>query len=134
MAHHPGLCDNTKFVDVDFEELMGSKREMIFNTPQMKDMLSETRATGLELGLVFDSAEYAGIGCDLRNLPRLERLLHSVVDIEQSLVLCIAEVSITYMSTEDADALIYWSSTISPGKLCPFAGSTGMLTHPRVQM
>jgi tRNA wybutosine-synthesizing protein 4 len=117
MAHHPELCHHTKFIDVDFEELMGSKREIIFNTPQMKDMLSVTTDVGSDGGVVVDSTEYAGIGCDLRNLPRLERLLNSVVDIKQCLVLCVAEVSITYMATQDADALIRWTTTLSPGEL-----------------
>lgn len=95
---------------------MMTKREIIFNTPQMRDMLSLV-ATNTELvdGVVFDSAEYSGIGCDLRNLRKLERLIKSVVDIEQCLVLCVAEVSITYMSTQDADALIHWTTTLSPG-------------------
>ena len=95
---------------------MMTKREIIFNTPQMKDMLSATNAE-LQDGVVFDSLEYAGIGCDLRNLRRLERLINSVTDIEHCLVLCVAEVSITYMSTQDADALIHWTTTLSPGTL-----------------
>jgi tRNA wybutosine-synthesizing protein 4 len=116
MAHHKELCNNTKFVDVDFEALMITKREIIQYTPQMKDMLSMPTDPGLEKGVVFDSVEYSGIGCDLRNLTRLKRLISSVVDVDQCLVLCIAEVSITYMSTQDADALIRWTTTLSPGK------------------
>ncbi|ETI21564.1 hypothetical protein G647_07911 [Cladophialophora carrionii CBS 160.54] len=114
MAHHKELCNNTKFLDVDFEALMVTKREIILNTPQMKEMLSMTPEAELENGVVFDSVEYSGIGCDLRNLTRLERLIKSVVDVDQSLILCVAEVSITYMSTEDADALIRWTTTLSP--------------------
>lgn len=95
---------------------MISKREIIFNTPQLKDMLSISAHVEHESGIVLDSNEYAAIGCDLRNLARLERLMKSIVDIEQSLVLCVAEVSITYMASEDADALIRWTSSLSPGK------------------
>ena len=116
MAHHPELCDNTKFIDVDFTALMESKREIIFNTPQMKDMLSATTDLEQEEGVVFDSAEYAGIGCDLRNLRRLKRLITAVAEIDQCLVLCVSEVSITYMNTDDADALIRWTTTLSPGE------------------
>ncbi|OQV06893.1 Galactose oxidase, central domain-containing protein isoform 1 [Cladophialophora immunda] len=114
MAQHPDLCANTKFIDVDFEELMISKREIIMNTPKMKDMLSTTSDLGSGKGVVLDSDVYVAIGCDLRNPSRLERLLRSVVDIDQCLVLCLAEVSITYMATKDADALIAWTSTLSP--------------------
>ena len=115
MAHHGELCDNTKFVDVDFQELMLSKREIILNTPRIKDMLAIGSEADLEHGIVLDSSEYTAIGCDLRNLRRLERLLRSVVDIEQCLVLCVAEVSITYMATQDADALIQWTTGLCPG-------------------
>ncbi|OAP62679.1 hypothetical protein AYL99_01906 [Fonsecaea erecta] len=114
MAQHPDLCGNTRFIDVDFEELMISKRDIILNTPKMRDMLSTTPDKESMKGVVLDSDVYVAIGCDLRNPPRLERLLKSVVELDQCLVLCIAEVSITYMATEDADALIAWTSTLSP--------------------
>ncbi|KAK4943096.1 tRNA methyltransferase ppm2 [Elasticomyces elasticus] len=114
MAQEPELCSGTKFIDVDFEELMISKREIILNTPKMRDMLSINADLPLERGILLDSEEYVAIGCDLRNLRRLERLLRSVVDLEDCLVLCLAEVSITYMAGDDSDALIAWSSTLSP--------------------
>ncbi|EXJ63507.1 uncharacterized protein A1O5_11556 [Cladophialophora psammophila CBS 110553] len=114
MAHHADLCANTKFIDVDFEELMISKRDIILHTPKMREMISTTSDTEAVKGVVLDSDVYVAIGCDLRNPPRLERLLRSVVDIDQCLVLCLAEVSITYMATQDADALIAWTSTLSP--------------------
>lgn len=116
MAQEPELCSGTKFVDIDFEELMISKREIILNTPKMRDMLSINSDIPLERGIILDSEEYVAVGCDLRNLRRLERLLRSVVDLDDCLVLCLAEVSITYMAPEDSDALIAWSSTLSPGK------------------
>lgn len=95
---------------------MLSKREIILNTPKMKDLLSNpTVSTNNDV--LLDSEEYSAIGCDLRNPRRLERLLKTVVDIDQCLVLCVAEVSITYMSVEDSDALIAWTTTLSPGML-----------------
>jgi len=114
LAQYRDTCDNTKFIDIDFSELMLSKREIILNTPKMKDLLSNPTTT-LGSDVLLDSEEYAAIGCDLRNLKRLERLLKTVVDIDQCLVLCIAEVSITYMSVDDSDALIAWTTTLSPG-------------------
>ena len=119
MAQDGDLCSNTKFIDVDFEELMISKREIILNNPRMRDLLSSHANQPLAKGVLLDAEEYAAVGCDLRNLRRLERLLKSVVDIEQCLVLCAAEVSITYMATEDSDALIAWSATLSPGECNP---------------
>ena len=116
LAQDKNLCSGTKFVDVDFGELMISKREIIRNTPRMRDLLSINADMSQETGIVLDSEEYVAIGCDLRNLRRLERLLRSVVDLDDCLVLCVAEVSITYMAAEDSDALIAWTSTLSPGK------------------
>ncbi|KIX08354.1 uncharacterized protein Z518_03010 [Rhinocladiella mackenziei CBS 650.93] len=116
MSQDRELCSNTRFIDVDFEELMISKREIILNTPKMRDMLSLIGDLPLEKGIILDTDEYVALGCDLRNLRRLEHLLKSVVDIEQCLVLFIAEVSITYMATEDSDALIAWTTSLAPGK------------------
>jgi len=95
---------------------MISKREIIRNTPKMRDLLSINTDMPQEKGIMLDSEEYVAVGCDLRNPRRLERLLRSVVDLDDCLVLCVAEVSITYMAAEDSDALIAWTSTLSPGK------------------
>jgi tRNA wybutosine-synthesizing protein 4 len=119
LAQYRDTCDNTKFIDIDFKELMLSKREIILNTPKMKDLLSNPTVP-VENDVLLDSEEYAAIGCDLRNLKRLERLMKTVVDIDQCLVLCIAEVSITYMSVDDSDSLIAWTTTLSPGMLSGF--------------
>lgn len=131
MAQDEDLCSNTKFIDIDFEELMISKREIILNTPKMRDMLSINSDPPSEKGVILESEEYVALGCDLRNLRRLERLLGSVVDIEQCLVLCLAEVSVTYMATKDADALIEWTTTLSPGLLSTFQNPVPLLTPPR---
>lgn len=103
-------------MDVDYELLMETKRKIVRETPKMFNLLHphNAEATGRDRSVLIDSEEYAAIGCDLRNIPRLERLLREVVDIEKCLVLCVAEVSITYMHTDAADALIGWSSTLSP--------------------
>lgn len=97
---------------------MVSKRNIISATPKMLEMLNpkEDANPTYEKSILFDTIEYSAIGCDLRNLPRLERLIKSVTEIEQCLILCVAEVSITYMHTNEADALIAWTATLSPGK------------------
>jgi len=116
LARDPKLCADTKFIDVDYEILMQTKREIVRSTPKMNDLLhpSNPDGRGQDSAILINTVEYAAIGCDLRNIPRLERLLRSVVDIEKCLVLCVAEVSITYMQTVSADALIAWTSTLSP--------------------
>jgi hypothetical protein len=42
--------------------------------------------------------------------------LASLVDIPNSEFLFVAEVSITYMETADADAVIGWASTLGQGR------------------
>ncbi|KAK5030606.1 tRNA methyltransferase ppm2 [Exophiala sideris] len=115
LARENTLCSNTKFVDVDYEPLLETKRGIIANHPEMRDLLHSDVAFSYatDPAILIDSQEYAAIGCDLRNLPKLTRLLASVVNLEDSIVLCIAEDSTSYMRTEAADALVAWTSTLS---------------------
>ena len=94
---------------------MISKREIILSTPKMKSLLTFDDEASSDSGVVFDSNEYAAVGCDLRNIRRLDRLLRSLTSLEDCLILCVAEVSITYMLPDAADAIIAWSARLSPG-------------------
>lgn len=115
LARNPSLCTNTKFIDVDYDLLMETKCNIIQNTPKMRDLLHSLNAEAVQSdpSILLHCEEYAAVGCDLRNLPRLERLLRKIADIDDCLILCVAEVSITYMHTDAADALISWSSSLS---------------------
>lgn len=112
LARDRELCGSVKFVDVDHEALMVSKCDVVLQTSKMKNMLT-LRTPKETKGVLLDSDEYVAVGCDLRNVKRLERLVKSVLPIEESAVLCIAEVSIAYMHPDDADAVLSWSSTLS---------------------
>ena len=116
LATERGLCDSVKFIDVDYEELMISKREIIKATPEMRNLLDLDTPLSLDKSIVMDSVEYALLGCDMRNLPRLEHLVRLVTQLQDCLILCIAEVSITYMPTDAADALLAWSATLCEGE------------------
>jgi len=70
----------------------------------------------VEGDILYRSDQYFQLGCDLRDLTRLNQVLSSVVDIKNSLVMFTAEVSITYMNVEASDALIKWASTLPEGK------------------
>jgi tRNA wybutosine-synthesizing protein 4 len=103
---------------VDYEILLETKREIIFNHHEMRDLLHSrvTDPAGNGNPILLDSQEYAAIGCDLRNLKRLDRLLQMAVeDLEECIVLCIAEDSTSYMKLEAANGLISWSSGLSTG-------------------
>ena len=115
----PALCGtNTKFIDVDHEALMSSKRDIVLNTPELKNLFTMNESEVQNRSILFNSDQYAILGCDLRNLKRLRQLIHAVGDVDPScLILCVAEVSIAYMSVEDSDAVLAWSSRLSSGML-----------------
>jgi tRNA wybutosine-synthesizing protein 4 len=57
-------------------------------------------------GLMLRSDQYLQIGCDLRDSQLLDTLVAQALDVEQCLVLLVAEVSITYMDSAYSDAVI----------------------------
>ena len=65
--------------------------------------MSQSEATYLR------SPHYLALGCDLADMSKLDQCVAGEIDLASSLVLCVAEVSITYMKTEAADALISWA-------------------------
>lgn len=94
--------------------LMEKKRDVVRNTFELNSMLSNLSIP--EAGKVLlQSDQYLQVGCDLRELSDLSSVLASTVDMEKSLVLFTAEVSITYMDVEAADALIKWAYELPNG-------------------
>ena len=97
---------------------MKSKRDIVLNTPELKTLMTMSESEVQNKSILFNSDQYSILGCDLRNLKRLRQLIDAVVDLDpQCLVLCVAEVSITYMAVEDSDAVLAWSSRLSSGML-----------------
>jgi tRNA wybutosine-synthesizing protein 4 len=64
------------------------------------------------------SDNYVQIGCDLRQLAAIRETLAAIVDIQSCAFLFVAEVSITYMEREAADALIKWASGLGTAEFC----------------
>jgi tRNA wybutosine-synthesizing protein 4 len=107
-----------KFVDIDYKTLLVRKRDIIKNNVELSGML--TNLICLEDNfLLLQSDLYLQIGCDLRELSNLSSALGSATDLKSSLVLCVAEVSITYMDVEAADALIRWVGGLPDGEQHP---------------
>ena len=65
------------------------------------------------------SDRYLALGCNLKDLQTLERLLRSELGVSRASFMFVAEVSITYMPTADADAVIRWASTLEDGMCAP---------------
>ncbi len=116
LARFPHHCAEATFVDIDFPDLMREKCRVVQKTPALQRLLSGVIAS-TEDHLMFQSNQYVQIGCDLRDLPDIERSLSTVVSLPDSEFLFVAEVSITYMETEAADSVIRWASKLGPGKL-----------------
>lgn len=103
---------------MDFDELARRKRQVILETPELASQLSEVQAAedALYPNLLLRSKCYHLVGCDLRRTAELQQALSSVVDPNECIFLFLAEVSITYMETDSADALIRWASSLGQGK------------------
>lgn len=102
------------FVDVDFPDMIERKRQIVLETPDLVSHLSHVDTRYLHPHVMLRSDAYCQIGIDLRHTAALEAALAFIVDIRDCDVLFVAEVSITYMETDDADGVIHWASTISP--------------------
>ncbi|KAI7777459.1 hypothetical protein LA080_003500 [Diaporthe eres] len=125
-TRYPEHCRSSQavFFDVDFNELARRKRQVILETPELASQLSEAQAgeDALYPNLLLRSKCYHLVGCDLRRTAELQQALNSVLDPNECIFLFLAEVSITYMETNSADALI-----LPDGSGHPFART--MMDH-----
>lgn len=103
-------------MDVDYPQLIEKKRDVIFTKSLLRDALLKTGLRSAEAPVRVRSQRYMAIGCDLRDLDLLERTLRVELDIPESSMLFVAEVSVTYMPLVDANKLIQWANTFEAGK------------------
>ncbi|KAG8419254.1 tRNA methyltransferase ppm2 [Metarhizium acridum] len=98
---------------------MLKKRSIVLETPQLREILGENFVVSQsnEDQILLQSDRYCQIGCDLREISRLRDSLETLSSLADCPVLFVAEVSITYMDTKFADALIQWSSSVGKGEL-----------------
>ncbi|KAL8915608.1 MAG: hypothetical protein Q9172_006857, partial [Xanthocarpia lactea] len=112
-------CTGVTFADVDHPELMSKKRDMILEQSAMKSLVGRIQSYGQDGStIVMRSDHYVGVGCDLRDIARLTKALEEELQIGSCLVLCTAEVSITYMDVNAADALITWAAQYDNIRFC----------------
>lgn len=105
-------------MDVDYPDLMLKKRTIVMETPQLHDLLgaNATISESPEDPVLLRSDKYCQVACDLRELGVLQAALQSILDLPACDVLFVAEVSVTYMDTPFADALLQWASSIGHGE------------------
>jgi tRNA wybutosine-synthesizing protein 4 len=104
------------FVDVDYPQLIERKTTRILTDSLLRKEILKTNLRSSEMPVHLRSDKYLALGCDLRDLDNLERILKEEFGESNTSILFVAEVSITYMPLADADALIKWASTIQDGK------------------
>ena len=121
------------FVDVDYPDLMRKKRAVVLQTPALRDLTGPdaTVSESEEDPVLLRSERYCQLACDLRELQKFRETLESIVSLKDAQVLFVAEVSITYMDTQSADALIHWASSIGQGEwlLAKFCIASSRQTH-----
>lgn len=100
---------------MDYPQLIGRKRDHILTSNILRDALLITNLRPSKPPICLRSGQYLALGCDLRDLKTLEKVLRDEFDLVNSAILFVAEVSVTYMPVPDADALVRWASTIPDG-------------------
>ncbi|KAJ4228247.1 tRNA methyltransferase ppm2 [Fusarium solani] len=113
-------CEDTIFLDVDYPDLMRKKRAIVLGTPELRELLGPEPCISEKDTdhVLLRSDKYCQIGCDLRELDALRQCLETFLPLSDCSVLFVAEVSITYMDTASADALIQWASSIGQAEFC----------------
>ena len=96
--NHKG-CQNTCFVDVDYPALIARKCEIITKTPQLSNLVQPIDEGLTSTATYLRSPHYIALGCDLTDIEGLSHTLAGEIELASCLVLCVAEVSITYMDT-----------------------------------
>jgi len=114
LSRYPEASKRALFIDIDYKDLILKKRAMIKATSQLNSYFTNVVETDSEV--LFKSDQYVQLGCDLRNLKLLEDTLKTVIDFENTKVIFVAEVSITYMEKKTADDLIKWASALPDGQ------------------
>ncbi|KPI36043.1 tRNA wybutosine-synthesizing protein 4 [Cyphellophora attinorum] len=114
LSTEPEHCANTTFIDIDYEKLMESKRKIVLDSSELNELFTLNDRSKENDCVLLSSDKYYILGCDLRNPKRVDRLVRSIIDTSDCVVLCVAEVSITYMAPEDSNAVLAWASKLSP--------------------
>ena len=110
LSKHQSIRNKCRFVDLDFPDLIAKKADVIINTPQFRELIDPLERPSSPGELAIRSENYLAVGCDLGDISRLDELLAESIDKSRSSILCIAEVSMTYMDVKAADALIKWAA------------------------
>ena len=85
---------------------MARKCGVISETPQLIGLVGPSQEADLSEAVLYRSDRYVALACDLADTKAFEELLAKELNASTCRMLCTAEVSVTYMDTRAADALI----------------------------
>ncbi|KAF4159746.1 hypothetical protein CNMCM6936_000114 [Aspergillus lentulus] len=108
-----GCGFTTRFVDIDYEKLMVNKKTAICRTDEITQLLENVEFLSDESPIQIRSEQYLAIGCDLKNLKKLDDVLKTEVLPSECSILFLAEVSLTYMDVKSANAVLDWASKLN---------------------
>ncbi|RPB19569.1 LCM-domain-containing protein [Terfezia boudieri ATCC MYA-4762] len=113
-----GFQDNILYVDIDYPAVISIKAQKVASDPQLTPLLhniQQETGPAHQPQVRIRSDEYLAIGCNLEQLDWLNALFEKegILDCE---ILFTAEVSVTYMRTEAANALIKWAGSLPNAK------------------
>ncbi|KAJ5098426.1 leucine carboxyl methyltransferase [Penicillium argentinense] len=109
-----GRRGQTVFVDIDYEKLMVRKKNAIRAAKEISAVLEEVQFGEDQDPIQIRSPRYIAVGCDLKNLKKLDDVLHStILPSTDCSVLFLAEVSLTYMDVESANDVVTWASKLT---------------------
>ena len=119
----PELCRNVLFVDVDYPQLIERKVQMMRAHDVFKAYLADEAAPvslpeSITAEIFFRNKNYFAIGCDLHDVHKLHNTLSMTMELMDCQSLFVAEVSITYMNTTDADTIIGWVGDFENARFC----------------
>ncbi|KAK9465965.1 S-adenosyl-L-methionine-dependent methyltransferase [Lipomyces arxii] len=105
--------DKVIFVDVDYPDLMKIKVDTIRACKELSIVLGDCVEVPKSCPhVLYATPSYFAVACDLSVVSSLESALNSCSLLSDDCdFLFIAEVSLTYMCTKDADNVIQWSAT-----------------------
>lgn len=99
---------------------MQKKYEMIKANALLNDLIPDLRLQPTGSTIIAKAEKYLAVGCDLRELERLETVLRTEFDMADRPVsiLFTAEVSVAYMTLEASDAVLRWASRFDNVRFC----------------
>lgn len=109
-------CRVVRFVDVDYPQLMQKKVEVIWKNDIYSDLLTQSMPETRGSSVLLNDGRYCAVGCDLGDTKVLDEIFRTELQLDDSLVLFIGEVSIVYMDVNQADQLIKLCSTFADGQ------------------